>query len=75
VTVAAPPLRSGGEADVLLPGVLQPEGDGWRLLVSAELVGSGWAEDLGGGARDVLAPASGPLTVPGALPRSLPAGS
>lgn len=65
VTVAAPALRSGGQADLLLPGVVQPDGDGWRLLVSAELTGSGWAEDLGENARDVFVPISEQLTAPG----------
>jgi Mannosyl-glycoprotein endo-beta-N-acetylglucosaminidase len=75
VTLAAPPLRSGGEADLLLPGVVQPDGDGWRLLVSAELTGSGWAEDLGGSARDVLNPATDQASTVAALPRNLPAGN
>ena len=54
VGLAAPPLRSGGVARLSLPGVAQPAGDGWRLLLSAELTGDGWAEDLGGAARDSL---------------------
>ena len=52
MSLPAPPLRSDGEATLALPGVTPPDGDGWRLLVSAELVGQGWAEDLGGEARD-----------------------
>jgi hypothetical protein len=75
VTLPAPALRSGGEADLLLPGVLPPPGDGWRLLVSAELIGNGWAEDLGPGARDVLVPASDQQPPPEALPRNLSPGS
>jgi hypothetical protein len=75
VTLPAPALRSGGEADLLLPGVAQPPGDGWRLFASAELTGSGWAEDLGSDARDVLVPASDEPALPAALPRNLPPGS
>jgi hypothetical protein len=56
-TVPAPALRSGGEADVAVPGAVAPEGDGWRFQVTAELTGSDWAEDLGPGARDTLQPA------------------
>ena len=74
VTLPAPPLRSGGEADLLLAGVVEPPGDGWRLFVSAELTGDGWAEDLGSGARDVLVPASDQQAPAGALPRNLPPG-
>ena len=55
VTAAAPAIRSLGTADVQLPGT-QPEGSGWRLEVTAELMGQTWAEDLGSHARDVLRP-------------------
>ncbi|TMD52240.1 MAG: hypothetical protein E6I85_11070 [Chloroflexi bacterium] len=54
VSVAAPALRSGGEADLAVPGVVQPDAGSWRLDVFAELAGPGWAADLGGGARDSL---------------------
>jgi hypothetical protein len=60
-TVLAPALRSGGEADLLVPGAIQPDGDGWRFQVSAELAGASWAEDLGSGARDTLLPPPGQL--------------
>jgi hypothetical protein len=53
-TVPAPPIRPLGAADLQLPGVVQPEGDGWRLEVTAELTGQAWAEDLGPRARDRL---------------------
>ncbi len=53
-TVPAPAIRSLGHADIQVPGVVQPEGDGWRLEVTAELTGQAWAEDLGPQARDTL---------------------
>ena len=52
--VPAPAIRSLAAADIHLPGVVQPEGDGWRLEVTAELTGQAWAEDLGAKARDTL---------------------
>lgn len=57
-TVPAPAIRSLGSVDVQLPGVVQPEGDGWRLEVTAELTGQAWAEDLGSHAHDTLRLAS-----------------
>jgi hypothetical protein len=66
VALPAPPLRSGGEAALQLPGVVQPDGEGWRLLVTAELTGDGWAEDLGAAAHASQDPQpagdSGPLS-------------
>jgi len=53
-TVPAPAIRSLGHADIHLPGVVQPDGDGWRLEVTAELIGQTWAQDLGSGAHDTL---------------------
>ena len=52
-TAAAPAIRSLGTADIQLP-VVQPDGAGWRLEVTAELMGQAWAEDLGPRARDTL---------------------
>jgi hypothetical protein len=52
--VAAPAIRSLGATDLQLPGVAQPDGDGWRLEVTAELMGQAWAEYLGPQARDIL---------------------
>lgn len=74
VAVAAPPLRSGGAADLLLPGVVHPDGEGWRLYAGAELIGSGWAEDLGSSARDVFTPTDTGSTAV-TLPRNLAAGN
>jgi hypothetical protein len=54
IAVAAPALRSAGEADLPIPGVVQPDTGAWRLEITAELAGAGWAADLGGGARDSL---------------------
>jgi Mannosyl-glycoprotein endo-beta-N-acetylglucosaminidase len=61
--VAPPALRSGGEADVSIPALVQPEGSGWRLEVTAEMTGEGWAADLGPGARDTLLLTSPDATV------------
>jgi len=52
--ITAPAIRSLGTADAQLPGVVQPEGNGWRLEVTAELTGQAWAADLGSGAQDTL---------------------
>lgn len=52
--VTAPAIRSLGATDLQLPGVAQPDGDGWRLEVTAELMGQAWAEYLGPQARDIL---------------------
>ena len=74
VTIPAPALRSEGVAALTLPGVVPPDAGPWRLLVTAELVGPNWAEDLGPGARDELAvgdPAGGAA----GTPRDRPAGS
>ena len=54
VAVAAPALRAAGESDVAVPGVVQPDAGSWRLEVTGELAGPGWAADLGGGAKDSL---------------------
>jgi hypothetical protein len=59
IAIPAPALRAGGEADLPVPGVLQPEGGSWRLEVTGELAGPGWAADLGGNAKDTLALALG----------------
>jgi hypothetical protein len=53
VAVPAPAIRSAGQADIQVPGILAPDGAGWRLEVTAELTGPNWAEELGSGARDV----------------------
>jgi Mannosyl-glycoprotein endo-beta-N-acetylglucosaminidase len=62
-TVAAPAIRSLGTADVQLPGVTQPDGDGWRLEVAVELAAQSWAQDLGTDAYDTLrlTPADSPV--------------
>jgi len=52
--VPVPAIRSLGTADVQLPSVVPPVGDGWRLEVTAELTGQAWAQDLGPTARDTL---------------------
>jgi hypothetical protein len=62
-TAPAPALRSGGEADVSLPILTQPDGAGWRFEVTAEMTGQGWAADLGSGALDRLLVASPEGTV------------
>jgi hypothetical protein len=54
VAIAAPALRGGGEADLAVPGVVQPDAGSWRLEVTGELAGPGWAADLGGSAKDSL---------------------
>jgi len=54
ITAAAPAIRSLGTADFQLPGIVQPEGAGWRVEVTAELTGQSWAENLGSRARDIL---------------------
>ncbi|HEY8762286.1 MAG TPA: glucosaminidase domain-containing protein [Candidatus Dormibacteraeota bacterium] len=56
--IPAPAIRSLGAANAQLPGVVQPEGSGWRLEVTAELTGQAWAADLGAEARDTLRLAS-----------------
>jgi Mannosyl-glycoprotein endo-beta-N-acetylglucosaminidase len=56
--VPAPAIRSGGQADVVVPISPQPDGAGWRFEATAELTGQAWAEDLGGGAKDRLIIAS-----------------
>jgi Mannosyl-glycoprotein endo-beta-N-acetylglucosaminidase len=61
--VPAPAIRSLGSADIQLPGIVQPEGDGWRIEVTAELTGQAWAEDLGSRARDTLRLTSPDATV------------
>ena len=53
-TAPAPAIRSLGHADIHVPGVVQPEGEGWRLEVTAELIGQSWAQDLGTKAHDTL---------------------
>ena len=53
VALPAPAIRSAGQADIQVPGILAPDGAGWRLEVTAELTGVTWAEELGSGARDV----------------------
>ena len=53
VAVPAPALRSAGQADIPVPGIVAPDGAGWRLEVTAELTGQNWAEELGSGARAV----------------------
>ena len=69
-TAAAPAIRSGGEADVSVPILTQPEGAGWRLEVTAEMTGQSWAADLGSSARDTLVLASPDATsVPDGLSR------
>src|SRR5438105_6081659 len=55
IAIPAPALRAGGEADLPVPGVVQPDGGSWRLEVTGELAGSGWAADLGANAKDTLA--------------------
>ena len=53
-SVPVPAIRSLGSADIQLPAVVQPAGDGWRLEVTTELTGQSWAQDLGPTARDTL---------------------
>ena len=62
--VAAPAIRSLGVADIQLPGIVQPVGDGWRLEVTAELTGQAWAEDLGPHATDTLRATTLDPTIP-----------
>ena len=52
VSLPAPAIRSGGQADLGV-SVVAPAGAGWRLELTGELTGQGWAEDLGSGARDI----------------------
>ena len=54
VAVPAPSVRSGGEADLVVPGIAPPDHGDWRLDVNAVLAGPGWVAELGAATRDSL---------------------